>query len=93
MSVNEGDVLAGKYRVDKVLGIGGMGVVVAAHHIQLDDKVAIKFMLPEALGNGEAGGETERAIGLLETPITGLSVHGNGNLTATEHHADQNTAS
>ncbi|HEY5376446.1 MAG TPA: site-specific integrase [Polyangiaceae bacterium] len=40
-----------------------------------------------------AKGETERAIGLLETPITSLSVHGNGNLTATEHSADQNTAS
>jgi serine/threonine protein kinase len=52
--VNEGDVLAGKYRVDKVLGIGGMGVVVAAHHIHLDDRVAIKFLLPETLGNAEA---------------------------------------
>jgi len=52
--VTEGAVLAGKYRVDKVLGIGGMGVVVAAHHIQLDDRVAIKFLLPETLGNGDA---------------------------------------
>jgi serine/threonine-protein kinase len=49
--VREGDVLAGKYRIDKVLGVGGMGVVVAAHHIQLDDRVAIKFLLPEALAN------------------------------------------
>jgi SNF2-related domain len=38
-------------------------------------------------------GDTERAIRLLETPIAGLSVHGNGNLTATEQRADQNTAS
>jgi serine/threonine protein kinase len=52
--VREGDVLAGKYRVDKVLGIGGMGVVVAAHHIQLDDRVAIKFLLPETLANADA---------------------------------------
>ena len=50
----EGDVLAGKYRVDKVLGVGGMGVVVAAHHIHLDDRVAIKFLLPETLGNSDA---------------------------------------
>jgi serine/threonine-protein kinase len=49
-----GDVLAGKYRVERVLGQGGMGVVVAAHHIQLDEKVALKFLLPEALSNGEA---------------------------------------
>ncbi len=52
--VRQGDILAGKYRVERVLGIGGMGVVVAAHHIQLDEKVALKFLLPEALGNAEA---------------------------------------
>jgi serine/threonine-protein kinase len=52
--VREGDILAGKYRVERVLGIGGMGVVVAAHHIHLDEKVALKFLLPEALGNYEA---------------------------------------
>ena len=45
----EGDVLAGKYRVDRVLGAGGMGVVVAAHHLGLDTKVAIKLLLPEML--------------------------------------------
>ncbi len=43
-----GDVLNGKYRVDRVLGAGGMGVVVAATHLQLDEKVAIKFLLPDA---------------------------------------------
>jgi serine/threonine protein kinase len=52
--IREGDVLAGKYRVERVLGAGGMGVVVAAHHIQLDEKVALKFLLPEALGDVEA---------------------------------------
>src|ERR1700677_1079718 len=47
--VREGEILAGKYRVERVLGVGGMGVVVAAHHIQLDEKVALKFLLPAAL--------------------------------------------
>jgi serine/threonine-protein kinase len=46
--VNEGDVLAGKYRVERVIGVGGMGVVVAAHHLQLARRVALKFLLPEA---------------------------------------------
>jgi eukaryotic-like serine/threonine-protein kinase len=54
MTVREGEVLAGKYRIDKVLGAGGMGVVVAAHHVDLDERVAIKFLLPEALANAEA---------------------------------------
>jgi serine/threonine protein kinase len=52
--VNEGEILAGKYRVERVLGVGGMGVVVAALHIALDERVAIKFLLPEALTNAEA---------------------------------------
>jgi hypothetical protein len=52
--VHEGDVLAGKYRVERVLGVGGMGVVVAAHHLELDQRVAIKFLHPEAVGYGDA---------------------------------------
>jgi len=53
-SVREGEILAGKYRVDRVLGSGGMGIVVAAHHLELDDRVAIKFLLPEARESVEA---------------------------------------
>ncbi|MBK8255061.1 MAG: protein kinase [Polyangiaceae bacterium] len=37
-------MLAGKYRVDRVIGQGGMGVVVEARHIALDDRVALKFL-------------------------------------------------
>ena len=58
--VRPGDVLAGKYRVERVLGAGGMGVVVAAHHLQLDERVALKFLLPEALKNAEAVGRFDR---------------------------------
>jgi serine/threonine-protein kinase len=54
LGIEPGDVLAGKYRVERVLGSGGMGVVVAAHHIQLDEKVALKFLQPYALGDAEA---------------------------------------
>jgi serine/threonine-protein kinase len=46
-----GAVLAGRYRVERVLGQGGMGVVVKAMHLQLHQPVAMKFLLPEVLGN------------------------------------------
>ncbi|HEX4448322.1 MAG TPA: protein kinase [Polyangiaceae bacterium] len=52
--VREGDLLAGKYRVERVLGAGGMGVVVAARHEQLDQLVAIKFVRDEAIENEDA---------------------------------------
>ena len=51
--VNEGDVLASKYRVERVLGQGGMGIVVAATHTTLHQRVALKFLLPAALSNPE----------------------------------------
>jgi serine/threonine-protein kinase len=52
--VRVGEVLADKYRVERVLGVGGMGLVVAATHLQLDEPVAIKLMLPEAAKSPEA---------------------------------------
>lgn len=52
--VSPGEVLAGKYRVERVLGEGGMGVVVAATDTQLERKVAIKFLLPDYAEHHEA---------------------------------------
>ena len=39
-----GDVIAEKYRVESVVGTGGMGVVLAARHLQLGQTVAIKVL-------------------------------------------------
>jgi serine/threonine-protein kinase len=50
-ALEPGTVLAGKYRVERVVGTGGMGIVVAARHIQLDAPVALKFMTDEALAD------------------------------------------
>jgi eukaryotic-like serine/threonine-protein kinase len=49
-----GDVIADKYSVERVLGEGGMGVVYAARHLELDQRVAIKFLLPEIAQQGMA---------------------------------------
>jgi eukaryotic-like serine/threonine-protein kinase len=53
-SVSPGDVVAGKFRIERVLGQGGMGVVVAARHLQLDETVALKFLRAHATADPEA---------------------------------------
>jgi serine/threonine-protein kinase len=42
--VSAGDIIAEKYRVVQVIGAGGMGVVVEAVHLHLEQPVAIKLL-------------------------------------------------
>jgi eukaryotic-like serine/threonine-protein kinase len=49
-----GTVVAGKYRVERLLGQGGMGSVWAGRHVTLNQLVAIKFVHPKLVGSGEA---------------------------------------
>ena len=42
-----GGLIAGKYRVERLLGKGGMGLVIAARHMDLDRPVAIKVVRAE----------------------------------------------
>lgn len=51
--VQAGDVIAGRYRVDRVLGVGGMGVVVSATQLELERVVALKFMQESILDDPE----------------------------------------
>jgi serine/threonine-protein kinase len=55
----------GKYRVDRVIGVGGMGMVAEAWHLDFDEKVAIKFLLSDLLDNEEAVGRFERESRVL----------------------------
>jgi serine/threonine-protein kinase len=55
-----GEMVAGKYRVVRVIGEGGMGVVVEAEHIRLRQRAAIKFLSPEMLENTEIVERFER---------------------------------
>ena len=49
-----GEILAGKYRVERVLGAGAMGTVYAATHVVLGQRVAIKRMHAERLDRPNA---------------------------------------
>jgi eukaryotic-like serine/threonine-protein kinase len=40
-----GQIVGDRYRIDALLGAGGMGMVVAATHVELGQRVAIKFLL------------------------------------------------
>jgi serine/threonine protein kinase len=44
--INLGEIFANRFRIDAVLGVGGMGLVLAAHDIEIDRDVAIKVLLP-----------------------------------------------
>ncbi|HEU5075851.1 MAG TPA: protein kinase [Polyangiaceae bacterium] len=49
-----GELLAGKYELERVVGIGGMGVVVLAWHAELQQRVALKLLRESFSGHVEA---------------------------------------
>jgi eukaryotic-like serine/threonine-protein kinase len=65
-----GQLLAGKYRVDRVIGEGGMGVVVAATHLAVDRPVAIKILRQELVNERdvvERFAREARAVGRIQS--------------------------
>jgi len=82
LSLAPGEVIAGKYVVERLLGQGGMGAVFAARQERLERRVAIKVLLPAALRNPEVVARFERearaAGSLLSEHVT--RVHDVGTL-------------
>jgi serine/threonine-protein kinase len=52
--VSVGQVFQGKYRVDAILGQGGMGVVAECTHLALNERVAVKMLRHDVLGDHDA---------------------------------------
>ncbi len=49
-----GTVLDGRYRLDSLIGVGGMGDVYRATHVHLDTEFAVKLLKPEFVANQTA---------------------------------------
>ncbi len=48
-----GEIIGGRLRIDRILGSGGMGVVMVATHLELGHRVAIKFLHDGLAQNAE----------------------------------------
>ncbi|MFO7562949.1 MAG: serine/threonine-protein kinase [Enhygromyxa sp.] len=55
-----GTTIAGRYRIDALLGKGGMGAVFRAHHLLLKRDVAVKVLHPELLDNEDISKRFDR---------------------------------
>ncbi|HSO34756.1 MAG TPA: serine/threonine-protein kinase [Labilithrix sp.] len=66
-----GEAISGKYRIESMLGAGGMGTVFRAHHLQLDRRVALKVMHTDLLADESAARRfalEARATAALKSP-------------------------
>ncbi len=76
--------IAGKYRLDRLIGRGGMGAVYEAADLSLDRLVAVKILQPECFGDDAAlrrFHREARILGALSQPNV-VKVHDYGTLAA-----------
>ena len=55
-----GTVIADRYRIDKLLGEGGMGAVYLAEHVLMRKRVALKLLHADMSGDEEILGRFKR---------------------------------
>jgi serine/threonine-protein kinase len=60
MELTPGTLVAERFRLERLLGKGGMGGVWRAHHVRLDVPCAVKFIHPEAAASAELRARFER---------------------------------
>src|SRR5262245_56015559 len=66
-----GTIIDDKYRIEGVIGTGGMAVVYRAEHSKISRQIALKLLLPEYLASGEITARVERearAAGGIDHP-------------------------
>jgi serine/threonine-protein kinase len=71
-NLHEGDVLGGKYRVERLLGAGGMGVVVCVQRLSDGQRVALKLLQPWRHGDEDFD---ERATRLVREAKATAALH------------------
>lgn len=85
--MKEGVVLAGKYRLEGVLGRGGMGSVWRAHHLGLEAPIAVKLMDPAIMSTPgmlqRFHREAQAAAKLRSPHVVQIIDHGVDDATAT----------
>jgi serine/threonine protein kinase len=65
MEINPGTLVAGRYRVDRKVGSGGMGEVWAGEHVAIGLRVALKTLLPAAACDRQVVARFKREAYLL----------------------------
>ena len=84
---SNGEIIGARYRVEALLGAGGMGAVAAAVDLKLTQNVAIKFLNPKLAHDAEQIGRfmreaqatsrirTEHAVRVLDVGSTDAGLH------------------
>src|SRR5436190_1170367 len=72
-SFSDGEVVAGRYRIERLIKAGGMGEVYEAFDSKLNQRIALKTILPDIAGQGSFHARFRREVTLART-VTNANV-------------------